>query len=101
MKCSVEAQRQCSMTSASWEMTRFGKTTTLSARWRQDKGHRAEWQAFAKSLRTGGPAPIPFEEIVSSTLTTFCIQKSRASGQPVIVDVRGFMRDALRNDSQN
>ncbi len=81
------------------EMTRFGKRSTLSARWRQDKGHRGEWQAFAKCLREGGPEPIPFESIVSSTLTTFCIQKSRASGQPVIVDVRGFMQAALRNDS--
>jgi predicted dehydrogenase/threonine dehydrogenase-like Zn-dependent dehydrogenase len=81
------------------EMTRFGKRSTLSARWRQDKGHRGEWQAFAKCLREGGPDPIPFESIVSSTLTTFCIQKSRSSGQPVIVDVRGFMQAALRNDS--
>ncbi|HZS96447.1 MAG TPA: bi-domain-containing oxidoreductase [Terriglobales bacterium] len=81
------------------EMTRFGKRSTLSARWRQNKGHRGEWQAFAKCLREGGPEPIPFESIVSSTLTTFCIQKSRASGQPVIVDVRGFMQAALRNDS--
>jgi len=81
------------------EMTRFGKRSTLSARWRQDKGHCSEWQAFAKCLREGGPDPIPFESIVSSTLTTFCIQKSCASGQPVIVDVRGFMQAALRNDS--
>jgi predicted dehydrogenase len=81
------------------EMTRFGKRSTLSARWRQDKGHRGEWQAFAKCLREGGPDPIPFESIVSSTLTTFCIQKSRSSGQPVIVDVSGFMQAALRNDS--
>jgi predicted dehydrogenase len=81
------------------EMTRSGKRSALSARWRQDKGHQGEWQAFAKCLREGGPAPIPFQSIVSTTLTTFCIQKSRASGQPVIVDVRGFMRDALRNDS--
>ena len=81
------------------EMTRFGKRSTVSARWRQDKGHCGEWKAFAKCLREGGPEPISFESIVSTTLTTFCIQKSRASGQPVIVDVRGFMHDALRNDS--
>ena len=58
-----------------------------------------EWQAFAKCLGEGGPAPIPFESIVSATLTTFCIQKSRASGQPVSVDARAFMHSALRNDS--
>ena len=81
------------------EMARFGKKRSVLSRWQQDKGHRAEWQAFAKCLREGGPEPISFESIVSSTLTTFCIQKSRASGQPAIVDLRGFMQSALRNDS--
>ena len=81
------------------EMTRFGKKSTVTSRWQQDKGHRGEWQAFAKCLREGGPVPIPFESIVSSTLTTFCIQKSRASGQPAIVDAPGFMQSAVRNDS--
>ena len=28
------------------EMTRFGRKSTLTSRWRQDKGHHAEWQAF-------------------------------------------------------
>ena len=68
------------------------RRATMSARWRQDKGHRGEWQAFAKCLREGGPAPIPFESIVSSTLATFCIQKSRACGQPVIVDAPASCR---------
>jgi len=81
------------------EMTRFGKKSTVTSRWQQDKGHRGEWKVFAKCLHEGGPTPIPFESIVSSTLTTFCIQKSRASGQPVIVDARGFMQSAVRNDS--
>jgi predicted dehydrogenase/threonine dehydrogenase-like Zn-dependent dehydrogenase len=81
------------------EMMRSGKKSTMSARWRQDKGHRGEWQAFAKCLSEGGPWPIPFESIVSSTLTTFCIKKSLASGHPITVDVRGFMQSAVRNDS--
>jgi predicted dehydrogenase/threonine dehydrogenase-like Zn-dependent dehydrogenase len=83
------------------EMTRFGKTSTMSARFRQDKGQRGEWQAFAEALRSGGPAPISLESIVSTTFTTFCIQKSRASGQPVVVDTQAFVRAALQNDSQN
>jgi len=41
------------------------------------------------------------ESIISTTLTTFCIQKSRAFGQPVIVDTQAFVRAALQNDSQN
>jgi predicted dehydrogenase/threonine dehydrogenase-like Zn-dependent dehydrogenase len=54
--------------------------------WRQDKGHRDEWAAFARAIRTGGAVPIPFEEIVASTLATLRVQESRASGQPVAVD---------------
>ena len=83
------------------EMTRLGKTSTMSARFRQDKGHRGEWQAFAEALRSAGASPISLESIVSTTLTTFCIQRSRASGQPVIVDTPAFVQAALQNDSQN
>jgi len=32
--------------------------------WRQDKGQRACVEAFVQALRTGAPAPIPFDEIV-------------------------------------
>jgi predicted dehydrogenase len=31
--------------------------------WRQDKGHRACVQAFLNAVKTGGPPPIPIEEI--------------------------------------
>jgi predicted dehydrogenase len=48
---------------------------------KQDKGHVAEWQAFAESIRTGGPAPISFEEICSTTLATFRIAECLRSGR--------------------
>jgi predicted dehydrogenase/NADPH:quinone reductase-like Zn-dependent oxidoreductase len=35
-----------------------------SAFWRQDKGHRACAAAFLAAVRSGGPSPVPFEEIV-------------------------------------
>ena len=35
-----------------------------SALWRQDKGHQACAAAFLTAVRSGGPSPIPFEEIV-------------------------------------
>ncbi|MHB1854295.1 MAG: dehydrogenase, partial [Acidimicrobiales bacterium] len=37
---------------------------------RQDKGHGAEVKAFLDAVRTGGPAPIPFEELVEVTAAT-------------------------------
>ena len=32
--------------------------------WRQDKGQRACAAAFVQALRAGGPAPIPFDQII-------------------------------------
>ncbi len=84
------------------EMTRSGRRSTVTSRWRQDKGHRGEWQAFADRLRSGGPDPIPFQSIVASTLATLGIVRSRASGQPIMVDTQAFMHyAALQNDSEN
>ena len=84
------------------DMTRFGRRTSVTSRWRQDKGHRGEWQAFANGLRSGAPEPIPFQSIVATTLATLSIVKSRASGQPIIVDTQAFMqRASLQNDSEN
>lgn len=42
-------------------------------RWRQDKGHEAEVQAFMEAVQTGGPSPIPFEEIAEVTRITLDI----------------------------
>jgi predicted dehydrogenase len=39
--------------------------------WKQDKGHQAEVTAFVEAVRTGGPAPIPFHELVEVTEATF------------------------------
>lgn len=84
------------------DMTRFGRRTSVTSRWRQDKGHRGEWQAFADCLRSGAPEPIPLQSIVATTLATLSIVKSRASGQPIMVDTQAFMQGAsLQNDSEN
>lgn len=40
--------------------------------WRQDKGHQAEIEAFIRAVLTGS-APIPFEELVEVTETSFKI----------------------------
>ncbi len=84
------------------DLTRHGRTTSVRSRWRQDKGHRAEWQAFVDALRSAGPAPIPFPSIVATTLATLSILKSRSSGQPAVFDTQAFMhRAAPQKDSAN
>ena len=44
--------------------------------WRQDKGHQAEIEAFLDAVETGGPSPIPFNEIVEVTETTIRLVNS-------------------------
>jgi len=42
----------------------------------QDKGHVAEWKAFVKSIREGGEPPIPYEQLIGVTRSTFAAVES-------------------------
>jgi predicted dehydrogenase/threonine dehydrogenase-like Zn-dependent dehydrogenase len=79
------------------ELVRDGRRQTTTSRWRQDKGHRAEWSAFADSIRKTRPGPIPFSEIVCSTLATLRIQDSVTTGSKCVVDADAFINSALHN----
>jgi len=48
----------------------------------QDKGVREEVRALCAALREGGPAPIPLEDLVNTTRTTFRILDSLRTGEP-------------------
>jgi len=69
------------------ELVRGGRRKVVRSRLRRDKGHRGEWEAFVQALREGGPAPIPFEEIVATTLTTFAVVDSLRRGKLVAVEL--------------
>jgi predicted dehydrogenase len=73
------------------ELVRNGRRQVSRSRWRQDKGHRGEWEAFANALRSGGESPIGFDEIISTTLATLRAVESRTSGQAVPVDAGVFI----------
>jgi predicted dehydrogenase/threonine dehydrogenase-like Zn-dependent dehydrogenase len=77
------------------ELARNGHKQTIRSRWRQDKGHHAEWAAFAASIRQGRDSAIPFEEIVCSTLATLRIHESVATGKRLAVNARAFIDAAL------
>lgn len=47
----------------------------------QDKGHRGEWQEFARAIYAGDPAPISFDDIYATTLATIRIAESLRSGK--------------------
>lgn len=61
------------------------KSRRETARLRQDKGHRGEWEAIARHVTAGGPPPVPFEELVHSTRVTLAAYDSLRSGAAVEV----------------
>jgi len=83
------------------ELSRDGRKQVFKSRWRQDKGHRGEWEVFASALREGTGSPIPLVEIVSTTLATIRAVDSQASGKPVPVDAAGFIRSNLHPQHSN
>jgi predicted dehydrogenase/threonine dehydrogenase-like Zn-dependent dehydrogenase len=76
------------------ELVRNGHKQKTTSRWRQDKGHQSEWAVFADAVVHAGNVPIPFEEIVCSTLATMRVNESIAIGKPISVDAAAFIEAA-------
>jgi predicted dehydrogenase len=81
------------------ELVRDGRMQITRARWRQDKGHKAEMQAFVDALRGKTPPSVPFEQVVGSTLATLRLQNSYQIGQPLKVQLSEFVASALQEKS--
>ena len=67
------------------EMVQDGKRTTLHSRLRQDKGHRAEWEAFARAVTSGALPPIPYNHLFGVTRATFAAVEALRTGDTVTV----------------
>ena len=76
----------------SLELVRHGRKQTMRSRLQQDKGHLAEWEAFAKAIQTGAESPISLDDIVGTTLATFGALESRSTGRPVSIEVARFIQ---------
>ncbi len=63
-----------------------GRRKVYRSRWRQDKGHRALWQAFVDALRGGGQPPVPYDHVLAAHLTAFAAVDSLRSGEPAELD---------------
>lgn len=61
----------------------FGKTKK-EINGTQDKGHKKEVEEFMNAMKNGKPSPIPFEQLYNTTLATFKVIESIASGGEVI-----------------
>jgi predicted dehydrogenase/threonine dehydrogenase-like Zn-dependent dehydrogenase len=79
----------------SLELVRQGRRQVQHARLRQDKGHRAEWQAFCAALlgsetidevsnvSPGARPPIPYEHLFGVTRASFAAVQALRSGQTI------------------
>jgi predicted dehydrogenase len=65
------------------ELVKGGKRKVTKSLLRQDKGHKNEWIEFIKAIDGGNPSPISFEELVAVSKTTFAINESIKTGNPV------------------
>jgi len=63
------------------ELLRDGKRRVLRSPLRQDKGHRAGWEAFLQAIKTGGPPPIAYDHLFAVTRATFAALRSLRSGR--------------------
>ncbi len=73
------------------QLVRNGRKESVRSRWRQDKGHRDEWSAFVRSIQHNSAAPIPFEDILNTTLATLRIDQSVATGTRLPVNTAGIL----------
>lgn len=62
-----------------------GKITTRRAALRQDKGHRAEWQAFSQAILNGGPPPIPYDQLFGVSRAAFAAVQSLRNGETILL----------------
>jgi len=79
------------------ELVRGGRKEIIRSRWRQDKGHRAEWEAFVQSVRQRNEPAIQIEDLVCSTLATFLIEKSVATGKRLELNAAAFLESSRRS----
>ncbi|MFZ5911691.1 MAG: bi-domain-containing oxidoreductase [Chloroflexota bacterium] len=54
----------------------------------QDKGWVREWEAFARTIRAGGPPPIPYEQLIGVTQASFAaVESIRSNGQKLKIEI--------------
>jgi predicted dehydrogenase len=67
-----------------------GKRHVWRSRLKQDKGHKAEWEAFADAILKGGPPPIPYAHLISVTMASFAAVESLRSQETVPVEIHSM-----------
>ena len=82
------------------ELVRQGRRQVTRTRTGQDKGHKAELQAFVAAALGKALPPIPFEQIVASTLATLRLQNSCQTGERLALQVGEFIASAIQKTTR-
>lgn len=67
------------------EMLTETKKKTLHSRFKQDKGHASAWAGFVNAVEHGGPAPIPYEQLISTTKASFAAVEALRTGKETAI----------------
>ncbi len=67
--------------------------------WQQDKGHVAEVRTFLEAITTGGPSPIPIDELAEVTWASFDAVQSAETGE-VIRSSASLMPATMNSDKR-
>jgi predicted dehydrogenase len=67
------------------EMIRDGRRRVVRSPFRQDKGHRAEWQAFVVAILNAGDPPIPYPQLWGVMQATYAAVEALRSGERVSI----------------
>jgi predicted dehydrogenase/threonine dehydrogenase-like Zn-dependent dehydrogenase len=67
----------------SLELVHDGNRQVSHSRLRQDKGHQALWEAFLAAIHTGGPAPIPYEQLIGTSRAALAAVQSLHERTPI------------------
>lgn len=65
------------------EMIENGRREVIRSRLRQDKGHQGEWKAFVDAITSNGDPPIPYDQLIGVTKTTFAAVEALRSGERI------------------
>jgi hypothetical protein len=70
----------------SLELVHDGRRRVVRSRFRQDKGHKGEWESFSAAIIMGGEPPIPYEHLFGVTEAVFAAVEALRNGTPMAVD---------------
>jgi predicted dehydrogenase/threonine dehydrogenase-like Zn-dependent dehydrogenase len=68
----------------SLELVHNGRRQKMVSRLRQDKGHKAVWEAFSQAVVAGGKPPIPYEQLVGVSRASLAAVQALHSGERVV-----------------